>query len=128
MDKSKYFYRTVIFARLKDKVMLVDLNDPEKEVPPLESWLGLIVSLADGQHTIQQLLDYLTGHYNDKTPENLEQTVESVIERLTKAELIKLADEPYKLPYYLSRSADKMDIDMAKQLMADDGYQQKLDS
>jgi len=123
MDKSKYFYRTAVFAKLGDKVMLVDLNDPEAEVPPLESWLGLVVSLADGQHTIQQLLDYLTSHYGDSTPDSLEQTIESVMERLTKNEVIKLADEAHALPYYLSRSADKLDIEMAKEAMADDGYQ-----
>jgi len=104
--------------------MLVDLNDPEKEVPPLESWLGLVVSLADGQHTIQQLLDYMTDYYGGKPPANLEETITSVIKRLTENEVIKLADEARTLPYYLSRSADKLDIEMAKQAMADDGYQQ----
>ncbi|HEC11881.1 MAG TPA: hypothetical protein ENI80_01290 [Acidiferrobacteraceae bacterium] len=124
MDKSRYFYRTVVFAKLKDKVMLVDLNDPEKEVPPLEPWLGLAISLADGQHTIQQLLDYMTDHYGGNPPDNLEKTIESVIERLTKNETIKLTEKAHALPYYLSRSADKLDIDMAKQAMADDGYHQ----
>jgi len=124
LDKSKYFYRNAVFAKLKDKVMLVDLSDPEKEVPPLESWLGLVVSLADGQHTIQQLLDYMTDHYGGKPPDNLEETIASVIKRLTKNEVIKLADETYKLPYYLSRSADKLDIEMAKQAMADDDFHQ----
>ena len=84
----------------------------------------LVVSLADGQHTIQQLLDYMTDHYGGKPPDNLEETIVSVIERLTKNEVIKLADETFNLPYYLSRSADKLDIEMAKQAMADDGYQQ----
>lgn len=124
MDKTKYFYRTVIFAKQGDKVMLVDLHNPEKETPPLESWLGLVVSLADGQHTIQQLLDYLTNHYNGKPPDNIEETIKSILGRLTETEVIKLTDEAYNLPYYLSRSADKLDMGMAKQLMADDGYQQ----
>ncbi|GMR21502.1 MAG: hypothetical protein BMS9Abin36_2103 [Gammaproteobacteria bacterium] len=104
--------------------MLVDLDDPEKETPPLESWLGLVVALADGQHTIQQLLDYMTDHYGGKPPENLEKTIESVIGRLTETDVIKLADEAFNLPYYLSRSADKLNIEMAKQVMADDGYRQ----
>ena len=124
MDKNKYFYRTVVFAKQEDKVRLVDLHNPEKETPPLESWLGLVVSLADGQHTIQQLLDYLTDHYGGKPPGNLEETIESVMVRLTETEVIRLVDDAYALPYYLSRSADRLDIDMAKQAMADDGYQQ----
>ena len=125
MDKSKYFYRTVVFAKQGDKVMLVDLDNPEQETPPLESWLGLVVSLADGQHTIQQLLDYMTDHYGGKPPDNLEQTIESVFGRLTENEVIKLSDDAHALPYYLSRSADKLDIEMAKQVMADDGYRQQ---
>lgn len=124
MDKSKYFYRTVVFAKQGDKVMLVDLHNPKEETPPLESWLGLVVSLADGQHTIQQLLDYLTDRYEGKPPDNFEETIESVIGRLTESEVIKLVDEAFDLPYYLSRSADKLDMGMAKQLMADDGYHQ----
>lgn len=124
MEKSKYFYRTVVFAKQGDKVMLVDLHNPKKESPPLESWLGLVVSMADGQHTIQQLLDFLTDSYNGKLPDNLEETIESVIGRLTETEVIKLADETIELPYYLSRSADKLDIETAKRVMADDGYQQ----
>jgi len=107
-------------------VLLVDLHnpEPEEEVSPLEPWLGLVVSLADGQHTIQQLLDYMTDHYKGEPPENLEATIESVIGRLTETEVIKLADETFELPYYLSRSADKLDIETAKRVMADDGYQQ----
>lgn len=124
MEKSKYFYRTVVFAKQGDKVMLVDLHNPEKESPPLESWLGLIVSLADGQHTIQQLLDYLTNSYEGKPPDNLDETIESIVERLTETEVVKLADEAFDLPYYLSLSADKLDMEMARQAMADDGYQQ----
>ena len=66
----------------------------------------------------------MTDHYGGKPPANLEETIASAIKRLTENEVIKLADETHKLPYYLSRSADKLDIEMAKQAMADDGYPQ----
>ena len=122
MNKLHYFYRTVVFATQEDKVLLVDINNPREETPALEPWLGTIVSLADGQHTIQQLLDHLTAQYERPPPDNLEKTVASVIERLTGAEVVRLSDEPVILPYYLLVPAEKMDLDMAKRLMAEDGY------
>ena len=125
MDKSKYFYRTVVFSKQGDKVSLVDLHNPNEETPPLEPWLGLVVSLADGKHTLQQLIEYLATHYQNQPPDELEKTLDSVIGRLSQADVVKLADDPFDLPYYLTLSADKLDIDLAKQLMADDGYGQE---
>ncbi|MDP6051265.1 MAG: hypothetical protein QF879_02845 [Candidatus Latescibacteria bacterium] len=125
MDKSQYFYRAVVFATQEDKVLLVDINNPGEKPPALEPWLGLIVSLADGRHTIQQLIDHLGGRYDGPPPDNFEETLNSVIKRLTEAKVIKLADESVILPYYLLVPAEKMDLDMAKRLMAEDGYVQE---
>ncbi len=125
MQKSDYFYRAVVFAKREEKVSLVDLHNPEEETPPLEPWLGLVVSLADGQHSIQQLIEYLTGHYKGSPPDQMEETLDSVIKRLVDADVIKLSEEPVELPYYLSLQADKLDLDLAKQLMADDNYGQE---
>ncbi len=52
MDRSQYFARCVVFSKQGDKVSLVDLHDPEAEALSYELWLGLVVSLADGQHTL----------------------------------------------------------------------------
>lgn len=125
MDKSKYFYRTVVFAKRGEKVFLVDLNNPKEETPPLDPWLGLMVSLADGQHSIQQLVGYLAKHYEDMPPDNLESTIDSVLKRLDETDVIKQSDGPIDLPYYLALPADKLDIELAKQLMTDDGYKQE---
>ena len=57
-------------------------------------------------------------------PRELERTIESVIERLTETDVIKLADQAVTLPYYLSLPAEKLDMEKAKQFMADDGYLQ----
>ena len=52
----------------------------------------------------------------------LERTLESVMDRLTETEVIKLSDDPVPLPYYLTLPAERLDIELAKQLMADDGF------
>ena len=122
MDKSQYFYRIAFFSMQEDKVSLLDANDLSAMTPPLEPWLGVVVSLADGQHTIQQLIENLAVQYNGAPPQELERTIESVIERLTETEVLKLADQAVILPYYLSLPAEKLDMEMARRLMTDDGY------
>ena len=122
MDKSQYFYRIAFFSMQEDKVSLLDANDLSAKTPPLEPWPGVVVSLADGQHTIQQLIENLAGQYHGAPPQELERTIESVIERLTETEVLKLADQAVNLPYYLSLPAEKLDMEMARRLMTDDGY------
>lgn len=124
VDKSQYFYRIAVFSMQEDedKVSLIDANDLSTKAPPLEPWLGVVVSLADGQHTIQQLIEHMAGKYEGAPPPELERTIESVIERLTEAGVLKLADQAVTLPYYLSLPAEKLDMEMAKRLMTDDGY------
>ena len=122
MDKSQYFYRIAVFSMQEDKVSLLDANDLSAKTPSLETWLGVVVSLADGQHTIQQLIEQLAGQYDGTPPQELERTIESVIERLTETEVLKLADQAVILPYYLSLPVEKLDMEMARRLMTDDGY------
>jgi hypothetical protein len=124
VDKSQYFYRIAVFSMQEDKVSLLDANDLSAKTSPLEPWLGLVVSLADGQHTLQQLIEHLAGQYEGTPPAELERTVESVIERLTETDVIKLADQAVMLPYYLSLPAEKLDMEMAKRFMTDDGHLQ----
>lgn len=124
MDQSQYFYRTAVFANQEDKVLLVDINKLEEQPPALEPWLGLVVALADGQHTIQQLLAHLSARYEGQAPDDLEKTVASVIDRLTQAGVISVAEEPVILPYYLLVPAEKMDLDLARRLMSEDGFMQ----
>ena len=59
---------------------------------PLDEWLGTVVSLADGQHTITDLIAYLGSQYPAGPPDNLGQTIESIIERLVEAQAVLLAD------------------------------------
>jgi hypothetical protein len=126
LDKSQYFYRNIVISRQGDKVSIVDLNDPEKEALTFEPWLGLVVVLADGQHTIERLIDTLKQKYNGSPPAELERTIESVIERLTETNTIVLTDEPVEMPYYLSLPAEQLNLEKARQLMAEDGHTGQL--
>ena len=53
MDKSRYFFRTVVYAKRGKQVTLVDLNNPREDTPVLDPWLSLVINLADGRHTIR---------------------------------------------------------------------------
>lgn len=123
MDKSHYFYRNVTFSRKNNKTSLADIYNPET-TSPLEDWLGTVVSLADGQHTVQELLDYLGEHYQGMTPVGFERTVESVFERLIEGKLVMFSEKAVELPYYLAEPIESLDIIKAKQLMHEDGHTQ----
>jgi len=121
LDKDKYFFRAVIYAIHKDKVLLVDMKNP-KASTSLDAWLGRVVALADGQHTIQELIDFLASQYPGGAPENLADTVGSVIKRLEETHVIHLSDEPVDLPYYLAIPANEQDPEKAKTLIEKDGF------
>lgn len=123
METNKYFYRNVIFTRKGGKVALVDIHNPE-HTTDMEDWLGIVVSLADGQHTLQQLIDYMAAQYPASAPTELAKTIESVVERLTEGKMIQLSDESVELPYYLSEPIEKLNLEQARQKMHEDGYTQ----
>jgi hypothetical protein len=122
LDKSQYFSRWVVYSKQGDKVSLVDLQNPEAEALSYEPWLGIVISLADGQHTIEQLIEYLADHYQGSPPENLGATIESALERLVETGTVQLSSATVELPYYLSLPTEQLDIPKALRLMAEDGY------
>ena len=120
MDNTKYIYRNAIFTRKDNQIALVDIHHPDR-VTPLDEWLGIVVSLADGQHTVQQMIDYMIKQYHEP-PTNLEETLHSVIERLEEGSIIRLSTRVVSLPYYLSLPIEELDIEKAKKLIIEDGY------
>ncbi len=120
MDNVQYFYRKVVFTRKNNQIALADINQPDN-ISPLEDWMGTVISLADGIHTIQELIDYLKQQY-EVAPVNLEETLHSVVERLLEGELIQLSDTKVDLPYYLALPIEQLDIEKAKQLMAEEEH------
>jgi len=121
VDKSSYFYRTQVYKREDDKVLLIDKEKLDEAIP-LDPWLGLVVSLADGQHTIEQLLDYLGHQYQDTPPDKLKETIESVLGRLLESRAIALSDAPCRLPYYLAVPQEEQNPVAAMEMMVQDGF------
>ncbi|MEH6556717.1 MAG: hypothetical protein V7459_03810 [Oceanicoccus sp.] len=120
MGNMQYFYRNIIFTRKNNQVSLVDINRPDNATH-LEEWLGIVVSLADGRHTIQQLIDYMKKNYQ-QVPVGLEKTLHSVIERLVEGKIIQLSENEVSLPYYLTLPIEELDIEKAKIMIREDGY------
>ena len=120
METHHYFYRCAVFTRKDNIIALADIYQPNK-TSELEKWFGVVISLADGQHTLQELVDYMIKQY-DQPPANFEETLDSVIERLVDGKLIKLSEKKIQLPYYLANPIEQLDIEKAKQLMEKDGY------
>lgn len=120
MDTSNYFYRNVIFSKQGDQIALIDINNPKNEGQVLEPWLGLVLQLANGQHTIDELYYYLADKYIDARPENLDKTINSIIDRLVNLNFVVLTKEPTELPYYLSQPIELLDVEKAKRLLGQD--------
>lgn len=121
MDKTKYFYRILLHTIKNGPVELIDKYDLDKTIQ-IEPWLGMVISLADGKHTIAQLLDHVESSYKGVPPADLEKTLESVIDRLVNSQALQLADEAVTLPYYLSLPKEMLDADKANKLMIEDGF------
>ncbi len=121
-NRSKYFARTVVYARRGKDVLLVDMHDASLS-KALEPWLGRVFLLADGTHTVQELLEFVGKQYGTP-PHNFEATIDSVITRLCESKSVALFDEPVSLPYYLAMPADQQDPKLARRLMLEDGFQQ----
>lgn len=81
----------------------------------------MVISLADGKHTLQQLIDFMANQYQQK-PDRLDDTLESVIERLLESNMLKLSAEAVELPYYLAAPIEQLDIEKARKLIKEDGY------
>ena len=120
MDKTQYFYRNVIFSKQGKTIAILDIHNPEANKEELDPWFAMVLQLADGQHTLDQLFQFMATQYNGMPPENLEDTLMSVVERMFKSRLIMLTKEQTNLPYYLSMPYELLDVEKAKKELAAD--------
>jgi hypothetical protein len=82
MDNAQFFSRLVTFTRKDQQVCLADIHHLDK-ISSLDDWLGIVTSLADGHHTIQEMISFMARQYRQQqAPETLEKTLHSVIELL----------------------------------------------
>ena len=109
-----------MISRRDQQVALADINNPEK-ITPLDEWLGTVISLADGAHTVNEMMSYMRSRYPEP-PQNLEETLQSVVERLLEGNLIALSETAVTLPYYLAEPIELLDLDKARDLIREDGH------
>ena len=121
MEHAHYFKRNTVYKVEGDNVSVVSVQE-DNALTHLDPWMAKVVSLADGQHTIDQLIQHLTGLYPDGAPDNLVDTIESIITRLTDSEVIELTTRPSLLPYYLRIPMDEQDPKQATKLMIEDRF------
>lgn len=117
MDASKYFYRNVAFSKQGKAIALADIENPEEKGEVLEPWFAAVLQLADGKHTINQLFEFMAAQYSSNPPSNLEQTIQSVIERLVESKFVVLVEKEVELPYYLTAPIELLDLEKAKELL-----------
>jgi hypothetical protein len=122
MDTSQFFYRNAIFSKQGKSIFLIDFDNPDKKQQELEPWFGMVFQLADGQHTLEQLYQYIAMQYNGDTPQNLSDTLKSVVDRMIEGKLIVLTKEATALPYYLSMPYEMLDIEKAKKELSKDRF------
>lgn len=121
MDHSHYFKRNAVYKVEEDTISLVDVQNGNT-ITAIDPWMGMVVSLADGQHSIDQLIQHMTAQYSDNAPDNLIETIESVITRLIESDAIELTARPSLLPYYLRLPLDEQDPKQATKVMIEDGF------
>ena len=121
MEHVHYFKRNTVYKVEGESISVVNVQE-NNALTPLDPWMAMVVSLADGQHTIDQLIQHMTGLYPDGAPDNLVETIESVVSRLTESEVIELTARPSLLPYYLRIPIDEQDPKQATEMMINDGF------
>ena len=128
VDLGSFFYRNNAYTRLtggEGEVALIDKRDP-KEMVQMEPWLGTVFMLADGQHTVEELIHHMRSSCGGNPPADLERTILSVVTRLEESGTILLGKERKDLPYHLARPIEELDLEKAKEFLQEDGYYQIL--
>lgn len=121
MDHAHYFKRNAVYKVEKDEISVIDVHE-NNTITPLDPWMGAVLSLADGQHTIAQLIQHMAAQYPSGAPENLSKTLESVVDRLIETDVIELTLRPSILPYYLRIPMNEQDPKKATEMMINDGF------
>jgi hypothetical protein len=121
LDHKHYFKRNTVYTVEANTISVVDVHE-DNTVTPLDPWMGVVLSLADGQHTVAELIQHMAAQYPDGAPDNLVDTLESVIKRLTDTDVIELTLRPSILPYYLRIPMDDQDPKQATDMMINDGF------
>jgi hypothetical protein len=121
--REKFLRRNARYDLLGDQVVVADPRQPR--MVTLDPWLERIFEMADGEHTVDQVIEYLGNGYEGGAPAGLDQQITEIVNRLADAEFVELVAEPAPLPFYLSEPVSKQDPKKAKAAMLKDGFLKK---
>lgn len=121
MEHAHYFKRNTVYKVEGENISIVNVQE-DNTVTTVDPWMARVILLADGQHTIAQLIQHMISQYPDGAPENLVETIESVITRLTDSDVIELTSRPSLLPYYFRLPIDEQDPKKATEMMIADRF------
>ena len=68
MDTKQYFYRNLIFSKKGKAISIVDIHNPKNIKEELDPWFAMVFQLADGQHTVDQMYQFMTTQYDGTPP------------------------------------------------------------
>ena len=117
---SNYFHRTLVHTYVNNHIVLIDNSSPR--MITLDPWPELVISLADGKHSIQELIDHIGSSYKGAPPSDYKKTIMSVVLSLKNAGYIRITTGKYELPYYLAIPHNEQNKIKSKELMLKDGY------
>ncbi len=121
--KNKYFLRISQWDWINpETIYVVDSNN--SRMITLDPWPQLVYLDATGEKTISEFVYEMAGKYGrgEAIPKDLDLTLLETIDLLINEKLIKLADNPETLSYYIDLPIGKQDKEKAKIMMGRDNY------
>jgi hypothetical protein len=118
--RDSFFRRKARFDVLNDHIVVADPKQPR--MVTLDSWLELVFQMADGEHTVGQMIAHLGKGYDGGPPAGLDQQIIEIVNNLVQLGFVELVAEGKPLPFYLSQPVSKQDPAAAKAAMMQDGF------
>ncbi|MCI0638175.1 MAG: hypothetical protein L0Y72_25025 [Gemmataceae bacterium] len=118
--RELYFRRTARFDLLNGHIVVADPKQPR--MVTLDPWLELVFQMADGEHTIDQMIVHLGKGYEGGSPAGLDQQVLDIVNHLVAEGFVELVANSTTLPFYLTEPVSKQDAAEAKAAMLRDGF------
>ncbi len=118
--ENLYFRRIARFDLVDERVVVFDAKQPR--VITLDAWPELVFQMADGEHTIQQMIEHLGEQYEDGVPVGLSDQIIATVKQLIDEGILELASGSQVLPSYLSIPVSEQNPEKEKAAMIRDGF------
>ncbi len=118
--RLKYFSRTRRFDIRDNSVVLMEAEG--NKYTSLDTWTEIVIASADGQKTVQELIDLVRTEFPKQPPQEFEQALLRLIDQLLLMNYLELSNRPSSLPYYLDRPVSQQNAAKATAAMRADGF------